>query len=292
MNQNKSRKGIYIGLLIIITLALVAGYSAYAWIFHPENTVKDIVSNLQTAKIISTNTQINIVSNTSDSYLTSLVMDLDKTNIDAIKSQVVFNVDSAKFPLRLEFRYLDNTLYGKINSYPKEYALFAKNIANKWYLIPINNLKVDTSNLYEKIMSSGIFTGMHFSGISWGSEGLVRNYIVDLNQELLNKNMIANSGQKILGSLSSYAGVASTYAEKFAEGAQFRPMIISVDMFSGALRKISFSLINEDSKKPRVDIISKYDDSKTEIAIDAPENAVSLSKLLSGLGNIKFSVGK
>lgn len=278
----KSHKGLFAFLFILLILILGAGYAAYVWVLHPENTVKDIISNIQSAPIISTNTKINIVAKDRLTYNVSLSVDVDKSTKNSLKAQALFDVDSSEFSAGLEARYLNETAYAQITSYPKGYDAILKNIANKWYSLAIKGVKeINTTGLYEKILASGTFTGIHFKGVALDGTNIVRNYTIDINPEIFNKNNTAKYGTSLSASSIPYADIAGSYARNLPESAQVSPLAISVDMFSGALRQMSLS-ITDTKSSAKINIITKYDGSKSETSIEAPDGAQSIQSLLNG----------
>lgn len=279
----KSHKGLFFSLFIILIIILAIVYAVYAWVLRPDNTIKTIFNNIDSAQVISTNLKIDTISSSGEEYSATLLVDLDKTNPNALKNQTIVDISGEDFALGLEARYLNNMLYAQITNYPKEYADFVKGFANKWYSLKANGIKTSgTDNLYEKVVGSGAFTGMHFAGFSWGTEGLVRNYTVDVNPEIFSKSNTSKYENSLSQSSIPYASVVSSFAGNIAESAQISPITVSVGMFSGVLKQVSLSATDKASPA-KATIVLKYDDTKSEIVIDAPSGAQSVDSLLAGL---------
>ena len=279
----KSHKGLFFSLFIILIIILAIAYAVYAWVLRPDKTIKTIFNNINSAKIISTDLKVKTTSNDGKEYTATLLVDLDKTNPNSVKNQTIVDVTSEDFTLGLELRYLDNKIYGQLTDYPKEYAQFAKSFAHKWYSLSFNGAKTfNTNNLYEKVIGSGVFTGMHFAGVSWGTDGLVRNYTVDVNPEVFSRNTTSKYTSSLSQSSLPYAGIASLYAGNLIGNAKVSPITVSVGMFSGDLKQVSLSTADE-MTSAKADIVLKYDGSKSEIFIDAPSGAQSVDSLLAGL---------
>jgi hypothetical protein len=224
--------------------------------------------------------------------------DADNSDLANKKFGTVVSFNYPMFTGSFEVRIIDKVLFGRVVTLPVSLKSYESYVGNGWYSLSLDSLEETASNkfmassslltagnasalkgevpnfsdIYDKLMKSGVVSSLTFSGISNSSSGLVRNYVMKIDKDaLIDKvknvegikgNPYASMGESMIGSVS------------------ISPIVISTSLVSGSLRSISFDVQSDQpASVMRVSVV--YDDSMEGISIEKPAEVKVMDKILS-----------
>ncbi|MEK7621955.1 MAG: hypothetical protein AAB415_02135 [Patescibacteria group bacterium] len=306
--MNLGKKPFYF-LLVIIFLALIAGGAlAYTTIFEAsQSAITESFTMLTNARALHQDVAIKATLTSPIELVAegNIAMDIEQGATGPRRMATTVTGKASGFSAGFELRFLDETLYGKVDEFPFLSFLFPASASSsspigRWFSVTIGEIeefsvkqgighediakfrtqfeKIGESNavgqvdsLFDSLIQSGALMVGKRAALARVAGAWVRQYTMAIDKDKLAAFMLEKGKELLLTDLGG--GIPPKEITDSLEMITFDPIIVTMNLFNGSIRSIVGGV---ELASNRVSFVVTYRDINGPITVTKPANATPL----------------